>query len=223
MITYTGSLIGGKYEVLLRPRLQCKEDLFYTEALEFYHAIMPCAWDAFEEGHTCRDKITTDKMMYDYMGGMASSLIGLDYTFTFDLNSGWNGVGMKTTHMYLIIAEAEIRKGNYDEAMAALDKIRVNRIDPAIYLPLEGRVDNEADAIFHLKQTSHGENIYSCYNFINRKRWNQLEEKYQETIVRELEGIGTYTMGPDSPMWIFPFPTNAVNNNPNLTQNYKEL
>lgn len=145
--TYTGSLIGGKYEVLLRPRLQCKEDLFYTEALEFYHAIMPCAWDAFEEGHTCRDKITTDKMMYDYMGGMASSLIGLDYTFTFDLNSGWNGVGMKTTHMYLIIAEAEIRKGNYDEAMAALDKIRVNRIDPAIYLPLEGRVDNEADAI----------------------------------------------------------------------------
>lgn len=59
--TYTGSLIGGKYEVLLRPRLQCKEDLFYTEALEFYHAIMPCAWDAFEEGHTCRDKITTDK------------------------------------------------------------------------------------------------------------------------------------------------------------------
>lgn len=221
--TYTGSLIGGKYEVLLRPRLQCKEDLFYTEALEFYHAIMPCAWDAFEEGHTCRDKITTDKMMYDYMGGMASSLIGLDYTFTFDLNSGWNGVGMKTTHMYLIIAEAEIRKGNYDEAMAALDKIRVNRIDPAIYLPLEGRVDNEADAIFHLKQTSHGENIYSCYNFINRKRWNQLEEKYQETIVRELEGIGTYTMGPDSPMWIFPFPTNAVNNNPNLTQNYKEL
>lgn len=221
--TYTGSLIGGKYEVLLRPRLQCKEDLFYTEALEFYHAIMPCAWDAFEEGHTCRDKITTDKMMYDYMGGMASSLIGLDYTFTFDLNSGWNGVGMKTTHMYLIIAEAEIRKGNYDEAMAALDKIRVNRIDPAIYLPLEGRVDNEADAISHLKQTSHGENIYSCYNFINRKRWNQLEEKYQETIVRELEGIGTYTMGPDSPMWIFPFPTNAVNNNPNLTQNYKEL
>ena len=107
--------------------------------------------------------------------------------------------------------------------MAVLDKIRVNRIDPDIYLPLEGTVDNETDAIFHLKQTSHGENIYSCYNFINRKRWNQLEEKYQETIVRELEGIGTYTMAPDSPMWIFPFPANAVNNNPNLTQNYKEL
>lgn len=221
--TVIGNLIGGRYEAILRPRLQCKEDLFYTEAVEFYNAIMPCAWNAFEEGHACRDKMTTDKMKYDYMMGMATSLMGLDYTLTFDSNSGWNGVGMKTTHMYLIIAEAEIRKGNYDEAMAALDKIRVNRIDPDIYLPLEGTVDNETDAIFHLKQTSHGENIYSCYNFINRKRWNQLEEKYQETIVRELEGIGTYTMAPDSPMWIFPFPANAVNNNPNLTQNYKEL
>lgn len=221
--TYTGNIIGGKYEVILRPRLQCKEDLFYTEALEMFHAIMPCAWDAFEEGHASRDKMTTDRIMYDNMMGMGTSMIGLDYTFTFDLNSGWNGVGMKTTHMYLIIAEAEIRKGNYDEAMAALDKIRINRIDPDIYLPLEGTVDNETDAIFHLKQTSHGENIYSCYNFINRKRWNQLEEKYQETIVRDLEGIGTYEMGPDSPMWIFPFPVDAVNNNPNLTQNYKEL
>lgn len=221
--TYTGNIIGGKYEVILRPRLQCKEDLFYTEAIELFHAIMPCAWNAFEEGHASRDKMTTDRMMYDNMMGMGTSMIGLDYTFTFDLNSGWNGVGMKTTHMYLIIAEAEIRKGNYDEAMAALDKIRINRIDPDIYLPLEGTVDNETDAIFHLKQTSHGENIYSCYNFINRKRWNQLEEKYQETIVRDLEGIGTYEMGPDSPMWIFPFPVDAVNNNPNLTQNYKEL
>lgn len=221
--TVTGYIIGGKYEAILRPRLQCKEDLFYTETLEFFHAIMPCAWDAFEEGHVCRDKMSTDRMMYDYIMGMGTSMIGLDYTLTYDLQSGWNGVGMKTTHMYLIIAEAEIRKGNYDEAMAALDKIRVNRIDPDIYLPLEGTVDNETDAIFHLKQTSHGENIYSCYNFINRKRWNQLEEKYQETIVRELEGIGTYTMAPDSPMWIFPFPANAVNNNPNLTQNYKEL
>ncbi len=221
--TFTGNIIGGKYEVILRPRLQCKEDLFYTEAQELLNPIMPCAWNAFEEGHACRDKMTTDRIMYDNMMGMGTSMIGLDYTFTLDSNSGWNGVGMKTTHMYLIIAEAEIRKGNYDEAMAALDKIRVNRIDPDIYLPLEGTVDNETDAIFHLKQTSHGENIYSCYNFINRKRWNQLEEKYQETIVRELEGIGTYTMAPDSPMWIFPFPANAVNNNPNLTQNYKEL
>lgn len=221
--TVSGYIIGGKYEALLRSRLQCKEDLFYVHNIELFHAIMPCAWDAFEEGHASRDKFCTDRMMYDYMMGLGSSMLGLDYTMTFDTNSGWNSVGLKTTHMYLIVAEAEIRKGHYDEAMAALDKIRVNRIDPDIYLPLEGTVDNEADAIFRLKQTSHGENIYSCYNFINRKRWNQLEEKYQETIVRELEGIGTYTMEPDSPMWIFPFPANAVNNNPNLTQNYKEL
>ena len=99
--------------------------------------------------------------------------------------------------MYLIVAEAEIHKGNYDEAMRALDAIRVNRLASETYQPLEGTVTTEADAIRHLKQVSHGENIYSVYNFIHRKRWNQVSG------------------------WIFPFGQNVLANNPNITQNYK--
>jgi hypothetical protein len=160
-------------------------------------------------------------MMYDYFMGMGSTYIGLDYTFTYDLNSGWNQSGIKTTQMYLIVAEAEIRKGNYPVAMEALDAIRINRINPTVYAPLKGAITTKADAILRLKQTSHGENIYTIYNFINRKRWNQFDD-YKETLTRTI-GSNTYTLTPTSKLWIFPFPANAVNLNPNLLpQNYEQ-
>ena len=50
------------------------------------------------------------------------------------------------------------------------------------------------------------------------KRWNS-EEDYKQTNTRMVNGK-TYTLRPDSPMWVFPFPANAVNYNPTLTQNY---
>ena len=131
----------------------------------------------------------------------------------------WNMYGLKTTHQYLIIAECELRKGNIDEAMRYLDIIRSQRIDPSVYAPLEGTVTEKAEAVAHLKQTALGENVYSVYNFIGRKRWNKLEDM-KETLTRTILGQ-TYTLEPDSPMWIFPFPSNAVDNNPNLHQNYK--
>ena len=52
----------------------------------------------------------------------------------------------------------------------------------------------------------------------NMKRWNS-EEDYKQTITRTVNGK-TYTLRLDSPMWVFPFPANAVNYNPSLTQNY---
>lgn len=218
LTTVTGSVTHGTYDAILRPMLECEEDIFYTHRLEFYDAITPYAWDLFEDGHACRDKMVTDWMQLDYTGGMALSMIGLDYTYTMDLSSGWNFAGIKTTHMYLIVAEAEIHKGNYGAAMAALDKIRVNRIDPEVYQPLEGTVSTEADAIRRLKQTAHGENIYSLWNFINRKRWNQVSG-WEETFTHDFNGQ-VFTLTPESSMWVFPFPSNVTNLNPNMTQNY---
>lgn len=222
MTTTLTSKSGVKYPIIYRSILKCEEDLFYTHYYENYNGISPEAWNAFEEGHACRDKMSTDLLSNDNKPGigMGSSMMGLpDYILTTDGNSGWNNCGMKTTHMYLIIAEAEIHNNNYKEAMKALDAIRINRIDPSVYAPLEGTVTTEEDAIYHLKQTSHGENIYSYYNFMNRKRWNQVEG-YKETLTRNIAGQ-IFTLALDSPMWIFPFPQNAINSNPNLSQNYK--
>lgn len=219
LTTVTGNITGGSYQIILRTLLECEEDLFYTHHLEFLNGITPYAWALFEEGHASHDKMYTMDMMYDYTTDYGMSLIGLPgYTYTYDLSSGWNYAGIKTTHMYLIVAEAEIRKGNYDAAMAALDKIRVNRIDPEVYQPLEGTVTTEDDAIHHLKQTSHGENIYSYWNFINRKRWNQVSG-WEETFTHDFNGQ-VFTLTPESSMWVFPFPRNVTNLNPNMTQNY---
>ena len=78
------------------------------------------------------------------------------------------------------------------------------------------------DALAHLKQTALGENLYSIFNFVERKRWNQLDDM-KETLSRTFNLISgqsyTFTLAPDSPLWIFPFPGNAVDNNPNLKQN----
>jgi len=219
LTTLKGAILGGSYPVVLRPHLKCEEDLFYTYGLEFFNAITPEAWNAFETGHASRDKMSSDRMMYDNLMGFGTTYIGLDYTFTYDLNSGWNASGVKTSQMYLIVAEAEIRKSNFTAAMEALDAIRINRIDPTKYAPLKGVVNNKIDAIFRLKQTAHGENIYTLHNFINKKRWNQFDD-YKQTLSRTIGGK-LYELKPDSKLWIFPLPGNAVNLNPNLLpQNY---
>ncbi len=217
-----GYILGQAWPCIDRPHLKCEEDLFYVYYLEFYNQISTEALNMFEDGHASKEKIENGDMMYDYMmgtpetgGGMGMSMCGLPYLCTFDLTGGWNPCGLKTTHMYLIVAEANIREGKYDEAMESLDKIRVNRIDPAKYQPLKGTVSTEEDAIFRLKQTAHGENCYTLFNFVNKKRWNQCGSKWEETLTKTMLGK-TYTLKPDSPLWIFPFPQNATNNNPNL-------
>ena len=205
---------------VFRPLLNCEEDLFHTTAvLNFMPLRTPEGEAGLEAGHSALVRMPTDGMRYNNMMSQGQMSQGVPYTTVWDMdgNSSWNMYGLKTTHQYLIVAECEIRKGNYDEAMDYLDAIRQGRIDPTMYAPLKGTVSNATDAIRHLKETALGENIYSVYNFIERKRWNQLPDM-KETITKTLLGE-TYTLTPESKFWIFPFPGNARDNNPNLTPN----
>lgn len=216
-----GMFTGGVYQVLLRPKQECPEDYFNVDFIEFYTSVTPYGEDMFEKGHAVKDKFYTVAVMYDYMpGGNATMLLGPDYpwTVTFDLESSWNNIGLKTTQMYLILAETAINNGKYDEAMDALDKIRVNRIDPEIYEPLKGKVNDKATAIEHLRQTAHGENIYTVYNFVDRKRWTQLPD-YKQTLHRTF-GTNSMTLTPESSLWVFPIPRNVMDMNPHLKQNF---
>jgi len=215
-IMTSGFLIGGQYPSLYLPKLQLEEDLFHTYDMVFYEAICSEALARFEDGYVTKTRIANGDMLADYLMDYCLLITGYPGMLLYDLESSWSTYGLKTTHQYLIIAECEIRKGNYDEAMKYLDAIRVKRVEPDIYAPLQGAVSDKASAIAHLKQVSHGENVYTVYNFINRKRWNQLDDM-KETYTRTFDK--TYSLTPESKLWIFPFPKNAMNNNPNLKQN----
>ena len=202
----------------------CEEDLFHTY-VELNYTLLrtPELESKLEAGHSALVRMPTGMMLFgnNPAMGMGMSMAGLPYAdvggMGTAMKASWNTYGLKTTHQYLILAECAIRKDKYDEAMGYLDAIRSKRIDPDIYQPLKGTVSNKQDAIAHLKQTALGENVYSMYNFIQRKRWNQLDDM-KETLTRTLVGQ-TFSLTPDSPLWIFPFPANAVDNNPNLKQN----
>ncbi|MDE5689676.1 MAG: RagB/SusD family nutrient uptake outer membrane protein, partial [Duncaniella sp.] len=145
-------------------------------------------------------------------------LIGIPATMTAEFSPNWNNFGLKTSQMLLVLAECELHKGNITPAMDYLDRLRVNRILSEKYAPLKGSVTTLADAIAHYKQTAHGENIYSYYNFVDRKRWTRLPE-FRETYTRTIMDK-TYTLTPESDMWIFPFPQSVTNINPSIKQNY---
>ena len=207
-----------------RAPFSCEEDMFHTYTeLNFTLLRLPETEAKLEAGHTALVRMPTGMMLFggNASMGMGMSMCGLPYADIGGMGSAagasWNTFGLKTTYQYLIAAECAIRKERIDEAMDYLDKIRVNRIDPEIYAPLKGVVTSKEEAVARLKQTSLGETMYSAYNFIQRKRWNQLPEM-KETMTRTFHGK-TFTLTPESKLWIFPFPGNARDNNPNLTQN----
>ena len=219
--TTQGYIIGGTYEVIDRGKKGTDEDYFLNSNLECFKSIDPQSIAYLEQGHAF-NKLTNMNMLYDYFMDASSSYIGeAGWTVSYDLNSYWNDGGLRSPQMYLVVAECELQKGNIDAAMEALDKIRVNRISPDVYQPLKGNVSTAEDAKAHVKQVTCNELLFSVDLFIAKKRWNQIsgwEASYSRTLAGQ-----TYTLKPDSKLWIFPFPLNVLNNNPNITKhNYEE-
>lgn len=161
-----------------------------------------------------------------------------DYKIHYSINS------LTTVDMYLTRAECLLRGGNANipAAMAILEKLRERRIKPEAYVPMS--VNTQAEAIAALKRVARNENFATSKNFLDMKRWNATETEWQTTLTKTLtlapQGFmplggnpmngwmpippvitRSYTLRPDSPLWIFPFPQVATNYNPNLTQNYE--
>lgn len=216
-----GYMTGGIYPVINRGKKGTDEDYFLNGILDFFKGYTPATMANFEEGHAYKEKMSNMNMIYDYLMDAGQNMLGeTGFNMTYDLNSLWNDGGLRSTQMYLAIAECETHKGNYDTAMEYLDKVRINRIDPAKYQPLKGTVSTKEEAIKHVKQVTMNEDIYSVNIFIDKKRWNQCDG-WKQNYSRTLAGK-TYTITPDSKMWIFPFPQSVINNNPQITQNYKQ-
>lgn len=207
--------------ILVRGRQGTAEDLLFTFDNAMGDWYTPECMAFFEPGHAMIDRISDqDKFMGPIFGpgGYSSVTVLLPGLIgTFDTQSMFNPFGVKTTQVYLAVAEAEIQQDNISSAIEYIDKVREKRIDPSIYAPLKGTISAKADAILALKKTAHGEGILTIWNFVDRKRWNQLDD-FKQSWTRTLGE--SYTITPESPMWVFPLPKNALTLNSNISQNY---
>ncbi len=163
---------------------------------------------------------------YDLMGGWSE-----DFAFMFagvsncKMYFGWdaccNAYGITSDRMYYVAAECLIRTGEIRKGLELVDKVRFYRVEN--YEPYVDRFDqqtlSEEEAMALMQKAKWIECVGSYENFFDCKRWNT-EAKYKRTITRNMGELGTFTITPDSPLWIFPFPTNAIRHNSSLTQNY---
>jgi hypothetical protein len=200
-----------------RPELQSSEDLFYATSV--YLLILATTSElkeSFEHGSIFYSFVTNS---INNAYGYGAMYYGMECDVLFMNGAFFNGTGLTTIDMHLTKAECLIRSGAADkiaEAVNILNSIRERRIMSAEYAPASAA--NAAEAFALLKRVSRNENWFGGRNFINLKRWNT-EDAYKETLRKTLLGVD-YTLAPDSPLWIFPFPQNATGINPNLTQNY---
>jgi len=178
---------------------QEKDDLRYT--LFFMENGQPTTW--FDPGSGADiwiETVTTSKFMYATMG-------------------------MKTPEVYLTLAEAEARLGNLPKATELVNKLRAHRLSSAnsqISVP-SSQVDMMKAIILERRK----ELLYGFHRFFDLKRLN-IEPEYQTTITRTFPIVTksvpqqTYTLRPDSRLYIIPFPLSARDKNPNLTLNTDE-
>jgi len=171
--------------------------------------------DEGEEDAVASGSDTNNKVWNSFYGYMLSGVEGC-YMY-FGMQANVNEYGITSDRMYYTAAECYIRTGKIEEGMALINKVRKYRIDAEHYVPLTASTEQEAMA--KMQPCKWIECISTYENFFDCKRWNT-ESNYKRTITRNMPDIGTFTLTPDSPLWVFPFPLNATRKNTTLTQNY---
>lgn len=162
-------------------------------------------------------------LLYDTKGGWSAS-DGENYSGLKGVKaySGWSTMcniwGLTSEQLHYLAAECLIRTGKTDEGLALVDQVRAMRVESPT--PFAGTTSSEEEAMALLQKAKWVECIATPFNFFDMKRWNT-EAKYKRTITHDFGALGKYTVSPESPLWVMPFPSNAVRYNSSLTQNYK--
>lgn len=178
-------------------------------------ALTPEVVSCFESGDYVKDGIYDPQegwsdIYNSYILPECLMFVGADHRF--------NTWGLRAESMYYVAAECLIRTGKISEGLAKLDAVRLKRIyNPELYSTMTNVTEAQAMELFQKCRVIEFAGTFE--NFFDRKRWNT-ETAYRKTIVHDLQQYGTYTILPDSPLWIYPFPTKARNMNSTLTNNY---
>ena len=136
-------------------------------------------------------------------------------------------VGLRTAEVYLILAEANARMNNLTEAANYVNQLRAKRLsgnETAIATPT-----SQVEMVKTIINERRKELLFGFNRFFDLKRFN-LEPEYAKTITRDYPVVNasetrptqTYTLRPDSRLYIIPFPHSATDKNPNLTLNTDE-
>lgn len=137
----------------------------------------------------------------------------------------YSTVGLRTAEIYLILAECQARLGDLSGAMSTLSTLRKNRI--VGYDPSTATANSAKEVMDQIITERRKELLFGFHRFWDLKRLNT-EPEYAKTITRVFPVLTTtvaqqtYTLRPDSRLYIIPFPKSARERNPNLTLNTDE-
>lgn len=134
-------------------------------------------------------------------------------------------VGTRTAEVYLTLAEAYARLNDFEKATEYVNRLRSKRINNTNYqIPTPSTQKEMIDQIILERRK---ELLFGFHRFFDLKRFN-LEPEFAKTITRTFPVVTTtvpqqtYTLRPDSRLYIIPFPHSARDKNPNLTLNTNE-
>lgn len=202
-----------------RPTFSSKEDLFNVPAVMYLNWFAPELLAVFDPNSVLFNYMPT-QVNIPFAGDFGGSYHGMPgekavWTLGGTM-SEVSGIGLTTVDMHLIEAECLMHTNNLSAAKEKLELIRRYRIITDRYAP--SPASSKAEIFALLKQLSRSENWNTMKDFIDLKRWNT-ESEFAANLYRTMLGV-TYTLTPQSKMWIWPFPQSATNFNHDLTQNY---
>lgn len=202
-----------------RPTFSNREDLFITPTVMYLCWYPQELLDAYDPKSVLKNYMPTGVNLpfpYDlgsYLG-MPGEKAVWDLGGTF---SEVSAAGLTSVDMRLVEAECLLHTDKVGDAKTKLEEIRQKRIITSEYAPSPAATKLEVFGV--LKQLARAENSNTMKDFIDLKRWNTYPE-FAADLHRTILGT-TYTLRPDSKLWIWPFPQSATNFNPGLTQNYE--
>lgn len=119
-------------------------------------------------------------------------------------------LAVSSPEIYLIAAECEARKGSVERAMTLINKLRDNRIKNNTDVVVTDR----NDALQKVLEERRRELAMSgMVRYIDLKRLNQ-ESQFAKTVTH-VTGEGTFSLEPNSPLYVLPIPAKVMRFNKN--------
>lgn len=116
--------------------------------------------------------------------------------------------GIRSAEMYYIKAECQARDGEWEDALETVNTVRRTRFLPDKYTDLTA--SNQTEAINKIIDDKANEFVQTQVIFCDYRRLNK-EGLYPRTLTKT-SGGKTYTLMPNSHLWIMPYPAQVLNN-----------